>query len=346
MCVERRFAHLLGAVLIIASLIVQTPANAEPIARGASKAALNIDKKAKMNAWTVGIAGGLLEGAPIRLAAEIARVVDDGDNLHVLPIVTRGATENLNSLLYLKGVDAAIINSDALEEYKVQLPEIQDRIRYILNLFPSELHVFVRPEIQRLEDLAGKKVNFNTQGTAAAYTGPLVFSRLGIDVDKTFIPHQVALEQMKKGEMAAVVFITSKPIDAFLKGRFDPGFKFLPVNFDKKFEDYYVAATLESAEYPALIKPGERIQTIAVPTVLIAFNWPVRSNRYQRVARFTQYLFNRIDKLQGAGFDAKWKSVNLAATVPGVAKRLTAAQEWLDSQVTGTTKGSQASRWY
>ena len=75
-----------------------------------------------MNAWTVGVAGGLLEGAPIRLAAEIARVVDDGPNLHVLPVVTRGVTENVNSLLYLRGIDAAIINSDALEEYKSQVP--------------------------------------------------------------------------------------------------------------------------------------------------------------------------------------------------------------------------------
>jgi TRAP-type uncharacterized transport system substrate-binding protein len=342
--VGTQFARALGAALIAAGLAMQPQAKAEPMTKAASKAAVNFEKRAKMNAWTVGIAGGLLEGAPIRLAAEMARVVDDGENLHVLPIVTRGATENLNSLLYLKGVDAAIINSDALEEYKVQLPEIQDRIRYILNFFPSELHVFVRPEIQSLQDLAGKKVNFNTQGTAAAYTGPLVFSRLGIDVNKTFIPHQVALEQMKKGEMAAVVFITSKPIDAFLKGKFDPGFKFLPVSFDKKFEDYYVPATLEATEYPTLIKPGERIQTIAVPTVLIAFNWPAGSNRYQRVARFTEYLFNRIDKLQGPGFDAKWKSVNLAATVPGVARRLPAAQEWLDRQATGGTKGTQAMR--
>ena len=76
-------------------------------------------QREKMNAWTVGLAGGLLEGAPLRLAAEMARVVDDGPNLHVLPIVTRGATENLNSLLYLRGVDTAIINSDALEEYKI-----------------------------------------------------------------------------------------------------------------------------------------------------------------------------------------------------------------------------------
>src|SRR6188474_1350066 len=124
--------------------------------------ATHATEKEKMNAWTVGLAGGLLEGAPIRLAAEIARVVDDGPNMHILPIVTRGATENVNSLLYLRGVDTAIINSDALEEYKVQVPEIGSRISYLLNLFPSELHIFVRPEIQSVQDLRGKKVNFNT----------------------------------------------------------------------------------------------------------------------------------------------------------------------------------------
>ena len=118
--------------------------------------------KNKINEWTVGLAGGLLEGAPIRLATEIARVVNDGENMHVLPIVTRGPTENVNDLLYLKGVDMAIITRDSLEEYKSQVPDIQQRITYILNLFPSELHIFVRPEIQSLEDLAGKKVNFNT----------------------------------------------------------------------------------------------------------------------------------------------------------------------------------------
>jgi TRAP-type uncharacterized transport system substrate-binding protein len=291
-------------------------------------------EKDKMNAWTVGLAGGLLEGAPIRLAAEISRVVDDGPNMHVLPIVTRGPTENLNSLLYLRGVDMAIISSDSLEEYKIQVPQILSRITYLLNLFPSEVHIFVRPEIGSLQDLAGKKVNFNTQGTAAAYTGPLIFSRLGIDVEKTFIPHQVALEQMRKGEMAAVFFITSKPIDAFVRGRWEPGFKFLPVNYDSKFEDYYLPAVLEASDYPNLIKQGERVSTIAVPTVLVAFNWPKASNRYQRVARFVDYLFSRIDKLQAPGFDPKWKSINLGATVPGLA-RFPAAQEWLDRKVRG-----------
>jgi TRAP-type uncharacterized transport system substrate-binding protein len=231
----------------------------------------------------------------------------------------------------LRGVDLAIINSDALEEYKVDVPDIQRHIVYLLNLFPSELHIFVRPEIKSLQDLAGKKVNFNTQGTAAAYSGPLIFSRLGINITKTFIPHLLALQQMRDGDMAAVVFITSKPVDAFLRRKWEPGFSFLPLTYDSKFEDYYLPATLESADYPGLIEPGKRIPTISVPTVLVSYNWPVGSDRYSRVARFTEYLFGRIGKLQEPGSDPKWKTINLGATVPGLT-RFPAAQEWLERQ--------------
>ena len=255
----------------------------------------------RLNAGTIGLAGGLLEGAPIRFATEIARVVNEGGDMQVLPIVTRGPTENVNDLLYLKGIDIAIINSDSLEEYKSQVPQIQERIAYVLSLFPSELHIFVRPEIKTLADLAGKKVNFNTQGTAAAYSGPLIFSRLGIDVDKMFIPHPVALEQMRRGEIAAVVFITSKPVDAFVKGKWEDGFKFLPVEFGPKFQDYYISSYLDPADYPNLIAKDQRIATIAVPTLLASYKWRADSPRYRRVARFVELLFGRIDKLRAAG---------------------------------------------
>src|SRR5712675_73363 len=283
----------------------------------------------RVNAGTVGLAGGLLEGAPIHFATDIARAVNDSGATHVLPIVTRGPTENVNDLLYLKGIDAAIINSDSLEEYKSQVPQIQQRLTYLLSLFPSELHIFVRPEIRSLADLAGKKVNFNTQGTAAAYSGPLIFGRLGIDVDKMFIPHPVALEQMKRGEIAGIVFVTSKPVDAFAKGKWEDGFKFLPVEFGSKFEDYYLPSHLEPTDYPNLVARGERIATIAVPTILASFNWRPGSPRYHRVARFVDELFSRADKLQAQGFDPKWKDVNLTTRVPGL-ERFQPAQDWLD----------------
>ena len=283
----------------------------------------------RLNAGTIGLAGGLLEGAPIRFATEIARVVNEGGDMQVLPIVTRGPTENVNDLLYLKGVDTAIINSDSLEEYKSQVPQIQQRIAYIFSLFPSELHIFVRPEIKTLADLAGKKVNFNTQGTAAAYSGPLIFSRLGIDVDKMFIPHPVALEQMRRGEIVAVVFVTSKPVDAFVKGKWEEGFKFLPVEFGPKFQDYYISSYLDAADYPNLIAKDQRIATIAVPTILASYKWRPDLPRYRRVARFVDLLFGRIDKLRSPGFDPKWKDVNLRTQAPGL-ERVQAAQEWLD----------------
>jgi TRAP-type uncharacterized transport system substrate-binding protein len=290
----------------------------------------------RLNAWTIGLAAGLLEGAPIHFATEIARVVNDGGVMHVLPVVTRGPTENVNDLLYLRGIDMAIINSDSLEEYKSQVPQIQQRITYVLSLFPSELHVFVRPEIRSLADLAGKKVNFNTQGTAAAYSGPLIFSRLGIEVDKMFIPHPVALEQMKRGEIAAVVFVTAKPVDAFVKGKWEGGFKFLPVEYGPKFEDYYLSTTLEPADYPNLIPKGERVATISVPTILASFNWRPGTPRYGKVARFVDEFFSRADKLKSPGFDPKWKDVSFATRVPGL-ERFQAAQEWLD-RATSTTR--------
>jgi TRAP-type uncharacterized transport system substrate-binding protein len=311
----------------------RAPASAKP---------LSTLQRQQINEWTVGLAGGQLEGAPIRLAAEISRVVNDGNDLHVLPIVTRGPTENLNDLLYLKGVDLAIISSDSLDLYKAQMPDIQNRITYILSLFPSELHVFVRPEIASLRDLAGKKVNFNTQGTAAAYTGPLLFSRLGIEVNKTFIPHPLALEQMKKpdGDMAAVVFITSKPVDLFLKGKWESGFKFLPVPYDERLEDYYLPAMLEAADYPSLIAPGRPVNTVAALTILVAYKWEPDSDRYRRVSRFVENLFSRFDGLQAAGFDPKWRDVNLYARVPGLA-RFPAAQQWLDSHGPQTGAGAR-----
>src|ERR1700674_5070350 len=292
----------------------------------------------KLNAGTVGLAGGLLEGAPIHFATDIARVVNDSAAIHVLPIVTRGPTENVNDLLYLKGIDAAIINSDSLEEYKSQVPQIQQRITYLLSLFPSELHIFVRPEIKSLQDLVGKKVNFNTQGTAAAYSGPIILSRLGINVEKMFIPHPAALEQMRRGEIAGVVFVTSKPVDAFVKGKWEAGYKFLPVAYGPKFEDHYLPSYLDSTDYPNLVAKSERIATIAVPTILAAYNWRRGSDRYRRVARFVDELYSGVDKLKTPGFDPKWKDVNLSTKVPGL-ERFRAAQEWLYRAGSSTQSG-------
>ena len=97
---------------------------------------------AKINNWTVGLAGGLPEGTFLRFAAEIARNVNDPENLRVLPVVTQGATDNVKDLLYLRGIDIAITNADVLEHFKTveRIPNIEKRINFISEMVISEVH--------------------------------------------------------------------------------------------------------------------------------------------------------------------------------------------------------------
>ena len=273
----------------------------------------------RMNEWTVGFAGGLLEGSFIRFAAEVAKVLDDGPNLRVLPIVTYGAVGNVEDLLYLKGVDVAITQADVLEHFKKEgkSHNIGDRINYVIRFFLTEVHIYARPEIKRIEDLAGKKVSFNTVGSAANLTGGIVFDRLGVNCERVFINNATALEKMRTGEIAAVVHVVGKPNDLFAKFKPEPGFHFIPVEYSDVFKDFYVPIELNHEDYPNLIKAGESVPSIGVSTVLAVYNWPKESDRYRRVTRFIEYLFARFDQFQKPPYNPKWKEINLAATVPG-----------------------------
>lgn len=64
---------------------------------------------ARMNEWSLGFAAGLLEGTFIRFAAEMARALNDGDEMRIMPIVSPGANDNIKYLLYVKGVDSSTI---------------------------------------------------------------------------------------------------------------------------------------------------------------------------------------------------------------------------------------------
>jgi TRAP-type uncharacterized transport system substrate-binding protein len=287
-------------------------------------------KVQESNDWTVGIAGGLLEGTNIRFAAEMAKVLDDRPNLRVLPIVTYGALGNVEDLLYVKGIDVTITSADVLDEYARNgtLARIKERLRYICSFYINEVHVYVRPEIKTLQDLQGKKVSFNTVGSAANLTGGILFDRLHINTEKVFINNSIALEMMRTGEIAGVVHVTGKPTDLFTKFKPEPGFHFLAMPFTTNLLDYYVPTELTSQDYPNLIPAGTSVETIGVPQVLAVYNWPPNTDRYRRVARFVEYFFNRFDQFQKPPFHPKWKEINLASSLSGWT-RFRAAEELL-----------------
>ena len=273
---------------------------------------------ASTNAWTVSIAGGLLEGTFIRFAAELAKALDDGDNLRILPIVTYGAAENLSDLLYLKGIDISITHADVFDEFRRnrKASNVERRVNYISQMYIGELHVFARHDIKSIKDLDGKTVGFHTRGAGPTITGPILFERLGIKVKPVFINNAIAIEKMKTGEIAAILHTVGKPNNLFTNVKSDVG-HFLPVEYTEKFSDYYVPSTLGHEDYPNLFKPGEKIETIGIPVVLAVYNWAEGHDRYRRVERFVQYYFERFDVLRKPPYHPKWKEINLAAKVPG-----------------------------
>ena len=298
------------------------------IQEGGSDAAL----REKKNAWTIGIVGGLLSGTYMRFVDEMASVLNDGDNLRILPIVSYGAASNLDDLLYLRGVDAAVTQSDVFEYFRTQrkTPNLDRRVQYIIRLPISELHILARNDVQSLEDLRGKKVNFGPAGTGASLTGTIVFQRLGINVNQVLIDQPTALQKLQSGEVDAIARVIPKPIDFFAKIPANSGLHLVNIPFTKAFEDFYTLGEFTKQDYPNLVDNQDHIDTIAVPAVLAVFNWPKNSDRYARVQRFIEYLFNRWDTLQHPPYHPKWRDVNLAATVPGWT-RFSVAEEMLQT---------------
>jgi TRAP-type uncharacterized transport system substrate-binding protein len=271
----------------------------------------------RKNNWTVSIAASRDDGS-MRLADELGRALNDGDDLRVLPVIARGPISNVEDLLYLHDIDIAVTQADALEYFRTERKmSLGNKIQYIVRLPADELHVAAREEVHALEELRGQKVVFGPAGSAAAMTGPIFFRRLGIAVKPVFADLPAGLSMVKAGEAAALLTVESRRSDFWLRVPPYAGIHFLPAPNVKAFADLYEAARLTSADYPNLIGPDEKIDTIAVPAIIAVQNLPKTDDRFRRVLRFAQYLYARWDKLKDPPFHPGWRDIDLAATVPG-----------------------------
>src|ERR1700689_2280774 len=115
---------------------------------------------------TVGLIAGGAGSTDTRIAADIARALDDSDKLRVLPMLGRSSVQNIADLIYLKGVDVAIVNTDVLTQ-TIQSGSIprEGTVQYIAKLFPEEVHILARKEITTLNDLTGKPVAIGAIGS-------------------------------------------------------------------------------------------------------------------------------------------------------------------------------------
>jgi TRAP transporter TAXI family solute receptor len=326
--------------LVLALLLALAPLSAAPVsaqrqpAGAGDKGFAREAERQKVNDNSVMLLAGALGQPYIQFAQDIAVAVNDGDRLRVLPVASGGAVENVRDILLLRGADLGISTVQVLNDLKASNElgtNIERQISYVAALSVDTFHVIARPGISSLKDLKGKTVGFDTKGSGTQRFGPVVFKRLGIQVKEAHMPQGDAIEAMRKGEIDASVCSCALPVPVFPGVKSEWGFKLLEVPYDLALEQDYLPATLTSADYPTLIAPDQRVQTIATSTVLVTFNWGKGTDRYRKIEAFVNGFFPNVDKLRQPPRHPAWKQFNIAASIRGW-HRFPAAQEWLDKQ--------------
>jgi uncharacterized protein len=294
---------------------------------------------AHANQGTVGVITGMEGGTYARTGADLT-ILDDG-SLRVLPTLGKGSLQNLSDILYLRGVDIGFVQADALTYAKQHglFPNLAQSIRYIAKLYDEEVHVLVRKDIMRIEDLNGQRVNVDVIGSGSAMTAEILLDAFGIKANVEHEKQVTGVQELRHGDIAAIIHVGGAPIPLFADVSADSGIHFLPVPLTEVLAQTYLPDQFTHDTYPLLVPGNATVPTIAVGDVMAVFAWPPHTERYNKVTRFVDAFFGKFDQFQQPPRHPKWREVNLTAEVPGWT-RFQPAQDWLVQQTTAGTAGA------
>ena len=118
------------------------------------------------------------------------------------------------------------------------------------------------------------------------------------------------MEKLKDGELAATVLVAGKPAQSMTRLKQADGLSFLSIPYTKELGANYLPSTLTHDDYPEMIPGGQSVDTIADEAVLIAYNWPKGTDRYQQSSSdCVNALFPRIGEFQKPPRHIKWREV-------------------------------------
>jgi len=273
-------------------------------------------------------AGSGLTYAP--LAADLATVLNDGDNLRILPVQGYSAYQNVRDVRYLRGVDMGFTRTNILAHWRRsgEIADLADKIVYIFKLCNEEENIIVKSDITSIEQLRGKKVNFNQVGSGTQMSARDIFTHYKVEVQETNLREGDALQKLKDGEITGMVATAGKPSPVLRNIKAGEGYRLVPVPFDNALLNDYLPSSLTHEDYPNLIPEGQTVETLASGIIVIAYNWPKNSEHYRRIDKFVNAFFPHLADFQKPPRHEKWKETVLAATIPGV-KRFAGAEEWI-----------------
>jgi TRAP-type uncharacterized transport system substrate-binding protein len=284
---------------------------------------------ARVNRGVVELETGGSSETAARIAADIVSIVDDGATRRVVPVIGKGPLQNLTDLKYLRGIDLAIVQADALDYAREQrlLPGIE-ALTYIAKLYNEEFHLLARANIKTIADLSNQTVNVDLRGSGTAITASRLFDLLKITATMTNDNQEVALQKLRKGEIGALALVAAKPAPLLRDLKASDGLHLLSIAPTPAVTAAYAPTQITADDYPNLVAADQPADTIAVGSLLMAADLRNVPERYRNVATFVESLFAGFQTLLEPGHNPKWQEVNIAANVPGWV-RYPPAEQWL-----------------
>jgi TRAP-type uncharacterized transport system substrate-binding protein len=344
--------YLRSAILGSMVLLFQTPlpslAEPGPVRRAAAddnfSAAIALKENTReANDIAVSIVTSGIACTCARFAEDIRNVINDmkPNGIRVLPVLGVGGLQNLKDLLFLKGVDMAVVDQDNITLLKERDPRLyanlEQRVHYITKLYTAEFHVLANNKIKTYADLVGKKVNFSLKDSQSDVTADRVFNMLGLVVERSHYDNDEAIKKLLKGEIDALIVLSGGPQAALAKLKMEDGVHFLPLDPESlpghdlfPILADYMPTVLTHNLYPNLIPEGATVPTIANHALLVAYAWPENSYRYRKLERFINEFFGKMDQFRDDARHPKWADFNPTVEVPGWT-RFKPAASWLAS---------------
>jgi len=337
MSIARTTASLLAAFFCVGLVLPSLP-----VAAQSQKASVRYEeKKRQTNDIAVSIVVSGLTCTCARFAEDIRNVVNDlrPDGIRVLPVLGVGGLQNLNDVLFLKGIDMGVVDEDNLTLLKKRDPQlyanIEQSVQYITKLYNSEFHVLARGDIKTYDDLRGKKVSFNLKDSQTEVTAQIIFDMLKLDVQRMNYDNDEALKKLRSGEISAMIILSGAPQAAVVKVGKDENIHLLSLD-ERSLPNRdlhpmfakYLPIELTHEQYPALIPQGQTVSTVGNRSLLVTYAWPENSARYNKIAKFVREFFGKIDQFHDGSRHPKWDEISLAAEMPGWV-RFKPAADWL-----------------
>lgn len=289
------------------------------------------EARAEANQGVVTMFAGSEGDTSTRIAAELATVFDANDSdVRLLATNGGGIGRNLTDLLYLKGVDTAMVRADLLNYVQDQevYPAVKKQVNYISEMFAEEVHLLVGSDIAGLDDLSGKKVNLGAPGGGSEVTASIILTKLGVRAEPTHFGPRMAIEKLQQGEIAGAFFVGGKPMPLLQQIDAESGLKLLSLPTVQYF-DSYRAGEIRGRDYPNLMNADASMPTIAVRTALLTYAWRSDSVRYKALGDLTNALFQNLLTLHDQGYHPKWPEVDPIAEFAGW-QRFAPAASWID----------------